>query len=147
MNKSFSSVNLNMELHVVSTFWLESDTSGTFSFYVTQPSLKRQETPALKMHSHFFGAKLTFAALAAGFLQNYLCFFTISFQFYPFVNRTISDTLGIFSLYFAKPSLKREKAALKMQILWCRTDICSCKLSSKVFLRLERKSISSSICL
>ena len=44
-----SSANLNLELHVVSTFWLESDTSGTFSLYFAQPSLKLQ-IPALKMH-------------------------------------------------------------------------------------------------
>ena len=29
--------------------------------------------------------------------------------------------------------------ALKMHILWCRTDICSCKLSAKVSLILENQ--------
>ena len=71
MNKSLSSVNLSFELHVVSTFWLGSDTSGTFS------------------------------------------------------------------LYYTKPSYKLERLALKMHILWCRTDICSCKLSAKVSLMLD----------
>ena len=38
MNKYLSYVNLKLELHVVSTFWLGSDTSGTFSLYFAQPS-------------------------------------------------------------------------------------------------------------
>ena len=33
MNKSLSYVNLSLELHVVSTFWLGSDTSGSFSLH------------------------------------------------------------------------------------------------------------------
>ena len=71
MNKPLSSVNLIFELHVVSTFWLESDTSGTFSWHFTQPPLKL-DRPALKIH-----------------------------------------------------------------IVWCRTDICSWKLSAKVLLMLS----------
>ena len=37
MNNSWRSVNLSLEFHVVSTFWLEYDTSGTFSLYFAQP--------------------------------------------------------------------------------------------------------------
>ena len=70
MNKSLSYVNLSLEWHVASTFWLGSDLSGTFS------------------------------------------------------------------LYFAQQSYEHERPALKMHILWCRTDICSCKLSAKVSLML-----------
>ena len=47
MNKSLIYVNLNLELHVVSTFWLGSDTSGTFSLHFVQPSFEL-EIPALK---------------------------------------------------------------------------------------------------
>ena len=46
MNKSLSYVNLSLELHVISTFWLGSD---TFSLYFAQPSYEL-ERPALKMH-------------------------------------------------------------------------------------------------
>ena len=80
MNKSFSYVNLSLELHVVSTFWLGSDTSGTFS------------------------------------------------------------------LYFAQQSYELERPALKMHILWCRTDICSCKLSAKVSLMLDNPFPVLSLC-
>ena len=80
MNKSLSYVNLSLELHVVSTFWLGSDTSGTFS------------------------------------------------------------------LYFAQPSYELERPALKMHILWCRTDICSCKLSAKVSLMLDNPFPVPSLC-
>ena len=80
MNKSLSYVNLSLELHVVSTFWLGSDTSGTFS------------------------------------------------------------------LYFAQQSYELERPALKMHILWCRTDICSCKLSAKVSLMLDNPFPVPSLC-
>ena len=49
MNKSLSYVNFSLELHVVSTFWLESDTSSTFSLYFAQ-QLYELERPALKMY-------------------------------------------------------------------------------------------------
>ena len=39
MNKSISSVNLNLELDVVSTFWFESDASGTFSYILSSHHL------------------------------------------------------------------------------------------------------------
>ena len=80
MNKPLSYVNLSLELHVVSTFWLGSDTSGTFS------------------------------------------------------------------LYFAQQSYELERPALKMHILWCRTDICSCKLSAKVSLMLDNPFPVPSLC-
>ena len=70
MNRFLNLVNLSLETHVVLTFWLESDTSGTFSLFLAQPSLKIK-IPVLKIH-----------------------------------------------------------------ILWCRTDICSWKLSKKVSLML-----------
>ena len=38
MNKSLSYVNLSLELHVASTFWLGSNISGTFSLYFVQQS-------------------------------------------------------------------------------------------------------------
>ena len=47
MNKSLSYVNLSLELHVISTFWLGSDTSGTFSLHFAQPSYEL-ERPALE---------------------------------------------------------------------------------------------------
>ena len=80
MNKSLSYVNLSLKLHVVSPFWLGSDTSDTFS------------------------------------------------------------------LYFAQPSYELERPALKMHILWCRTDICSCKLSAKVSLVLDNPFPVPSLC-
>ena len=80
MNKSLSYVNLSFELHIVSTFWLEADTSGTFS------------------------------------------------------------------LYFAQQSYKFERPGLKMYILCCRTDICSCKLSAKVSLMLNNPFPVLSLC-
>ena len=72
MNKSLRSVNLSLELHVVSTFLLESNASDTFSW----------------------------------------C--------------------------FVQSSLKLERPALKMHILYCRIDICSWKLSAKVSLMLDK---------
>ena len=47
MNKSLSYVNLSLEFHVVSTFWLGFDTSGTFSLHFAQPSYEL-ERPALE---------------------------------------------------------------------------------------------------
>ena len=49
MNKYLNSVNLSLELHVVSTFWLESDTLCTFSLYFAQPLLKLERL-TLKIH-------------------------------------------------------------------------------------------------
>ena len=48
MNKSLSYVNLSLELHVVSTFWLGSDTSGTFSLHLFCPAIYELERPALE---------------------------------------------------------------------------------------------------
>ena len=47
MNKYLHYVNLSLELHVVSTFWLGSDTSGTF-LHFAKPSYGL-ERPAWKM--------------------------------------------------------------------------------------------------
>ena len=80
MNKSLNYVNLSLELHVISTFWLGSDTSGTFS------------------------------------------------------------------LNFAQPSYELERPALKMHILWCTTDICSCKSTAKVSLKLDNSFPVPSLC-
>ena len=88
MNKSLSYVNLNLELHVVSTFWLGSDTSGTFSLHFAQPSYEL-ERPALKTgRCSYVGAELTF--VAANFLQKSPVCYTIHFYFHLFVNWTIS---------------------------------------------------------
>ena len=40
---------MSLELHVASTFWLSSDTSGTFSIYFSQPSYELEKA-GLKMH-------------------------------------------------------------------------------------------------
>ena len=81
MNKSLSYVNLSLELHVVSTFWLWSDTSGTFS---------------LHFPSHHMNL--------------------------------------------------RDQHDWKMLIRWCRTDICSCKISAKVSLMLDNLFLVPSLC-
>ena len=60
MNKSLSFVNLSSELHVVSTFWLEYDTSGTFSLSFAQPSLNLRDQ---HWRCTYFGAELTFVTL------------------------------------------------------------------------------------
>ena len=39
MNKSLSYANLSLELHVVSTFWLEAGISGTFSLHLFRPAI------------------------------------------------------------------------------------------------------------
>ena len=44
---------MSFELHVVSTFWLSSDTSGTFSIYFSQPSYELEKA-GLKMHILWF---------------------------------------------------------------------------------------------
>ena len=53
-----------------------------------------------------------------------------------------------FFLYFAQPSyeLDLRDPALKMHILWCRTDICSGKLSAKVSLMLDNPFPVPSFC-
>ena len=62
MNKILSYAKLSFELHVVSTFWLGSDTSGAFSLYFAPPSYVI-ERPALKTRRcTYFGAELTFVA-------------------------------------------------------------------------------------
>ena len=48
MNTSLSYVNSSLELHVVSTFWLRSDTSDTFSLHLLCPAIRILERPALE---------------------------------------------------------------------------------------------------
>ena len=51
-----------VEWLLVSTFWLESDTSSTFSLHFAQPSYEL-ERPALKTEKcSYVGAELTFVA-------------------------------------------------------------------------------------
>ena len=58
-----------------------------------------------------------------------------------------SGTSGTFSLYFAQPPHELERlAALKMHILWCKTDICSCKHSAKVSFMFENPFPIPSLC-
>ena len=88
MNKSLSYVNLSLELHVVSAFWLGPDISGTFPLHFVHPSYEL-ERPVLKTgRCLYFGAELTF--VAANFLQKYPGCLTIHFQFHLFINWTIS---------------------------------------------------------
>ena len=54
--------------------------------------------------------------------------------------------IGYFFLYFAQQSYKLERWALKMHILWCRTDICNCKLSAKVSLMLDNPFLIPCLC-
>ena len=51
--KSLGSVNLSLDLHVVSIFWVESDTSGTSSLYFPQTCLKL-ERPDLEGHIRWY---------------------------------------------------------------------------------------------
>ena len=57
-----------------------------------------------------------------------------------------SDTSGTFSLYFAQPLYQFERPTLKMHLLLCRTDICSCKRSTKVSLMLNNPFLAPSLC-
>ena len=50
------------------------------------------------------------------------------------------------SLCFTQQSYELERPLLKMHILWCRTDICSCKLSAKVSLMLYNPFPVPSLC-
>ena len=88
MNKSLSSVNLNLELHVVSTFWLEYDRSSTFSLYFAQPSLSLRDQHSQPWRFTYFGVEHKF--VAANFLQKYPWCLKPHFQFHLFVNWTIS---------------------------------------------------------
>ena len=54
-----------------------------------------------------------------------------------------SDTSGTFSLSFDQSSLKLEKPALRIHILWCRTDSYSRKLTANVSLMLHSPFSSS----
>ena len=56
-----------------------------------------------------------------------------------------SDKSGTFSLYFAHPSYELERPGLDIDILWCRTDIYSCKLSATVSLMLDNQFLVPSL--
>ena len=73
MNKSLSFVNLSSELHVVSTFWLEYDTSGTFSSSFAQPSLNLRDQ---HWRCTYFGAELTFVTLYVKLLLTVFLMYT-----------------------------------------------------------------------
>ena len=82
MNKSLSYVNLSLELHVVSTFWLGSDTSGTFFTFVLPShhmNLRDQPWKMLIFWVHrtdIFSCKLSVKVslmLDNPFLVPYLC--------------------------------------------------------------------------
>ena len=45
MNKSLSFVNLSLELHFVSTFWLGSNISGSYCFFTFCPALNFRDQP------------------------------------------------------------------------------------------------------
>ena len=53
---------------------------------------------------------------------------------------------GIYILYILPRNFFIFCPALKMHILWCRTDICSCKLSAKVSLMLDNLFPVPSLC-
>ena len=80
MNKSLSYVSLSLELHVVSTFWLWSDTQVLFLYILPSHHMNVWDQP------------------------------------------------------------------WKMLILWCKTDICSCKFSAKVSLMLDNPFLVPSLC-
>ena len=75
-------------------------------------------------------------------LAAYIIHFWLVFQ-YPFAEKIFKFcklelcVSGTFCLYFDQPSLKLERPALKIHILWCRTDICTWKLSAKVSSMLD----------
>ena len=54
-------------------------------------------------------------------------------------------THEVLFLYILPPN-ELERPALKMRILWCRSDICSCKLSAKVSLMLDNPFPVPSLC-
>ena len=85
MNESLSYVNLSLESHVVSTFWLGSDTSGTI---LASHCMNLRDQP---WRCTYFAAELTF--VAANFLQKYPWCYTVHFQFHLFGNWTIYQHL------------------------------------------------------
>ena len=58
MNKSLGYVNLSLELHVVSTFWLRSDTSSTSSLHFAQPSYELEWPTLGSGRCSYLGAEL-----------------------------------------------------------------------------------------
>ena len=61
MNKSLIYVNLSLELHVVTTFWLGSDTSGTFSLHLFYPAIIWTWETSLRKWSYFGTEKYIFS--------------------------------------------------------------------------------------
>ena len=55
-------------------------------------------------------------------------------------------THQVLFLYILPSHHMNLRPALKMLILWCRTDICSCKLSAKVSLMLDNPFPVSCLC-
>ena len=84
MNKSISSVNLNLELDVLSTFWFESDASGTF-FYILPSHHLTWET-SLKDEQFWCRTDICSCKLSATCQKCQ----KIHFQFHPFLSWTIS---------------------------------------------------------
>ena len=56
------------------------------------------------------------------------------------------NTRYFFLIYYPAKSYELDLKTLKMHILWCRTDICSCKLSAKISLVLVNPSSVPSLC-
>ena len=54
-------------------------------------------------------------------------------------------THQVLFLYILPSHHMNLRPALKMLILWCRTDICSCKLSAKVSLMLDNPFLVPSL--
>ena len=66
-------------------------------------------------------------------MKKYLSYVNLSLELQVVLTSWLgSETPGTFSLYITQQSHELDLIALNMHILWCRTDICSCKLSAKV---------------
>ena len=77
----------------------------------------------------------------------FLSYVKLSLEFYVVSTFWLgSDTSGTFYLCFTQPSYELERPALNMHILWCRTDISSCKLSANVSLTLGNPFPVLSLC-
>ena len=118
---------MNLELYVVSTFWLGSDTSGTFSVHFAQPSYEL-ERPALKTGTcSYVGAELTF--VAANFLQKSPVCYTIHFYFHLFVNWTIS--------VFVSSRLAQNHLQTAYSLLWKQSHLQCFGLFGKFQLNIK----------
>ena len=70
MSKSLSYVNLRLDLHVVSTFWLGSGTSGTFSLHLFCPATIWTWETSLGKCSYFGAGNCTFSVKVSLMLHN-----------------------------------------------------------------------------